>query len=92
MLLLVQELALLRNFEAKDRALALKLNKSQAEKADVVAAITDCQGKLLVKKKVRWVRHPHDSVGHSTQASDAHPPLPSPSATENTGGGEPVGA
>jgi hypothetical protein len=56
MLLLVQELALLRNFEAKDRALALKLNKSQAEKADVVAAITDCQGKLLVKKKVRYSR------------------------------------
>lgn len=29
MLLLVQELALLRNFEAKDMALALKLNKFQ---------------------------------------------------------------
>lgn len=53
MLLLYQELALLRNFESKDAALAFKLNKSQAEKADVVACINDCQIKLAAKKKVR---------------------------------------
>ena len=52
MLLLFQELALLRNFEAKDTALAFRINKSTTEKAEVVAAITECQGKLLAKKKV----------------------------------------
>jgi hypothetical protein len=52
MLVLNQELALLRNFEAKDLALVFKLSKSQNEKAEVVAAIGDCQQKLIAKKKV----------------------------------------
>jgi len=52
MLLLIQEVALLQNFESKDVALAFKLNKSQTEKAEVVAAVNDCQLKLAAKKKV----------------------------------------
>jgi hypothetical protein len=52
MLLFHQEYGLLRNFEAKDNALAFKLNKSQTEKAEVVAAINDCQAKLNAKRKV----------------------------------------
>ena len=56
-LLYNEELALLQNFEAKDAALSIKMNKAQSEKAEVVGAISDCQTRLKAKKKVNAALH-----------------------------------
>ena len=73
MLVLVQELALLQNFESKDVALAFKLNKSQTEKAEVVGSINDCQLKLTAKKKVR--RANRVSIYDYVVVADGIPPM-----------------
>eukprot|EP00741_Cyanophora_paradoxa_P024459 tig00022075_g23616.t1 len=50
MLLLYQELVLLKEFEKKDTTLAKKLEAKRLEKAEIVAKIAECQDRLAVKK------------------------------------------
>jgi len=50
MLVLYQELVLLKEFEKKDNMLAKKLEAKRIEKADIVAKIGECQERLAVKK------------------------------------------
>ena len=49
MLVLSKELKLLQDFEAKDKMLTNKLEKCQRDKAEVVASISDCHGRLETK-------------------------------------------
>ena len=50
MLLLSQELALLKEFELREVKLMDRLAKKQQEKADILVSIEDCQEKLAVSK------------------------------------------
>ena len=50
MLVLMQELRLLKEFEKRDNALVAKLDGKREEKADVVARIAECQEKLAGRK------------------------------------------
>eukprot|EP00002_Diphylleia_rotans_P014287 TRINITY_DN2784_c0_g1_i6.p1 TRINITY_DN2784_c0_g1~~TRINITY_DN2784_c0_g1_i6.p1 ORF type:complete len:1834 (-),score=489.32 TRINITY_DN2784_c0_g1_i6:186-5687(-) len=50
MLVLYQELVLLKEFELRDTELIKKLDAKKGEKADIVAKITECQEKLIAKK------------------------------------------
>jgi hypothetical protein len=50
MLVLLQELRLLKDFEKKDNTLLTRLEARRSEKADVVGKIADCQEKIGGKK------------------------------------------
>ena len=56
LLILLQELNLLRTFETKDTALAGKLDKFQREKGEIVANISDTNARLSAKKAELEVR------------------------------------
>ena len=71
MLLYKQELVLLQNFEAKDAALALKMNKAQTEKTEVVATISECQTRLNTKRMVSHIGNLQGIFMLSDQSTDA---------------------
>jgi hypothetical protein len=56
LLILLQELNLLRTFETKDTALAGKLDKFSREKGEIVANISDTNARLSAKKAELEVR------------------------------------
>eukprot|EP00520_Triparma_pacifica_P008872 CAMPEP_0118658690 /NCGR_PEP_ID=MMETSP0785-20121206/14707_1 /TAXON_ID=91992 /ORGANISM="Bolidomonas pacifica, Strain CCMP 1866" /LENGTH=1758 /DNA_ID=CAMNT_0006551733 /DNA_START=48 /DNA_END=5320 /DNA_ORIENTATION=- len=62
MILLSKELKLLQDFEAKDKMLTSKLEKCQRDKAEVVASISDCHGRLETKSGdlEEWVAKEHE--------------------------------
>jgi hypothetical protein len=49
MLVLFQELRLLKEFEKRDNDLAARLDAKRVEKADMVTKIQDCQEKLAAR-------------------------------------------
>ena len=60
--ILSKELKLLHDFEAKDKMLTNKLEKAQRDKAEVVASISDCHGRLETKSVdlENWVEKEHE--------------------------------
>ena len=69
LLVLLQELNLLRTFEAKDAALAGKLDKFSREKGEVTANIRDCETRYTAKKAELEVWQEKDaSIGHEFDA------------------------
>jgi len=50
MLVLLQELQLLKEFEKRDNALVTKLNGKREEKADIASKIKECNDKIATKK------------------------------------------